>query len=83
MQENKQSRRGGHVSGAFPFAVSMEDAPRLFGISKAHIYRKSKEGKIELKKVGRKTLVMTDSVINYLQGLPFTEGHNSQPVNPQ
>ena len=53
-----------------PIAVPLEDAPRLFGISKSHIYRMSKAGHIDLRKVGRKTIVMTDTMLAYLGSLP-------------
>ncbi|MCP1214622.1 helix-turn-helix domain-containing protein [Acetobacter orientalis] len=56
--------------GGLPIAVPLEDAPRMFGVSKSHIYRMSKAGHIDLRKVGRKTIVMTHTMLAYLGSLP-------------
>lgn len=65
-------------AGNLPLAVPMEDAPRLFGMSKSHLYRMGRAGRIDLRKLGRKTLVMTDTVVAYLGSLPTT----ARPAQP-
>lgn len=62
-----------------PVAVPLEDAPRMFGVSRSHLYRMSKAGRIDMRKVGRKTVVITDTVVAYLRGLPTVT--NATPKN--
>ncbi|AKR48045.1 MULTISPECIES: helix-turn-helix domain-containing protein [Acetobacter] len=62
-----------------PVAVPLEDAPRMFGVSRSHLYRMSKAGRIDMRKVGRKTVVITDTVVAYLRGLPAVT--NATPKN--
>ena len=75
MTENKEAYRQLAGPGMLPFAVAMEDAPRLFGMSRAHIYRLSKRGLIDLKKAGRRTLILTDSMVHYLHSLPSAQSN--------
>ncbi|GCD59747.1 hypothetical protein NBRC3280_2264 [Acetobacter pasteurianus NBRC 3280] len=67
-----------------PVAVPLEDAPRVFGMSKSHLYRMSKAGRIDMRKVGRKTVVITDTVVAYLRGLPaVTSAARAHSKNPK
>jgi predicted DNA-binding transcriptional regulator AlpA len=52
-----------------PQLVPLPKAPATFGLSRSAIYRGSKEG-IVLRKLGRSTLVETDSILRYIANLP-------------
>jgi len=78
--ESKEAYRADQATGMLPFAISMEDAPRLLGVSRSHIYRLSKKGLVVLKKSGRKTLILTDSMILYLQSLPLAQEYTYQLI---
>ncbi|WP_339076669.1 hypothetical protein QQM41_06910 [Acetobacter sp. AC2005] len=41
-------------------------------MSRSHLYRMGRAGRIDLRKVGRKTVVITDTVVAYLNSLPTT-----------
>ncbi|MBO1323590.1 hypothetical protein K2X14_00275 [Acetobacter sp. TBRC 12305] len=62
---------------ALPLLVCINRAPGVFGISKSHIYRIGKNGDVTLKKMGSRTMVVTETMLAYIESLqPMT------PSNP-
>lgn len=53
-----------------PIMVSMGSAPRVFGMSRSYIYKIAGQGKIELVKMGRFTMIKTESMMAYINSLP-------------
>jgi excisionase family DNA binding protein len=53
-----------------PIAASIETATQLSGLGRTTIYQLINEGKIEARKAGDRTLVLTDSLRAYLRALP-------------
>lgn len=53
-----------------PLMVSVSDAPKVFGVSRSHIYRIAEQGQIDLVKMGRRTMVVTESMLAYINALP-------------
>lgn len=53
-----------------PVLVPMRDAPAAFGLSRSALYRLAGEGRIEFRKHGRSTLVLTESVLRAIAELP-------------
>jgi len=53
-----------------PIKVPMFRAAATFGVSRSSIYRAAAAGHIRLTKIGRSTLVDTESVLAWLNGLP-------------
>ncbi|MBO1326907.1 hypothetical protein OQ496_03320 [Acetobacter suratthaniensis] len=53
-----------------PILVSMGSAPQTFGMSRSYIYELAAQGKISLKKMGRYTMVVTESMLAYINALP-------------
>lgn len=53
-----------------PMALSIDEAARQANICRDKIYEEIKTGKLEAKKVGRRTLVMADELRRYLDALP-------------
>lgn len=61
---------GNHNSHELPVLVSMGSAPRIFGMSRSYIYKIAGQEKIELVKMGRVTMVKTESMLAYINSLP-------------
>lgn len=62
---------------ALPLMVSVSDAPKIFGVSRSHVYRIAAQGRIDLVKMGRRTMVKTETMRAYIESLqPMT------PSNP-
>jgi hypothetical protein len=59
-----------HTEIAEPIAAGMDDAERLSGIGRTELYELIKQGKIEARKHGRRTLIVVASLRNYLNSLP-------------
>lgn len=57
-------------SSALPLMVSVSDAPRVFGMSRSHAYRLKEQGLIEMVKMGRATMIKTESMLSYINSLP-------------
>ena|SRR5437763_16406783 len=57
-------------TGVMPVAVRMKEATRLSGLNKNEIYDLLKDEKIKAKKAGSKTLIILDSLFEYLKELP-------------
>jgi len=53
-----------------PIAMRVSDAERFIGLSRSTIYRLAKLGRIKLKKARGRTLVETQSIIEYANSLP-------------
>lgn len=49
-------------------AVSINDAARALGLGRTSIYALIKEGKLEARKLGRRTLVTTESIRSLMDG---------------
>jgi excisionase family DNA binding protein len=65
----QRDRDSGHISRV---ALAMEEAATSLGISRTSIYQLAKEGKIQVVKIGRRTLVPVsevDALMARLQGL--------------
>ena len=61
------------MTETMPFAATVADAVKLSGINRTELYRLLGEGAIKAKKSGRRTLIMMDSVLEYVQSLPNLE----------
>lgn len=57
-------------ASTLPLMVCVSDAPRVFGLSRAHAYRLRDRGLIEMVKMGHKTMIKTESVLAYINSLP-------------
>ena len=53
-----------------PLKVPLPQAPLVFGLSRSAIYRAAADGRIHLSKLGQGTLVVTESALDFLAGLP-------------
>lgn len=51
-------------------AYSIREAAKVCGISRQVLYRHSREGKIEFKKVGKRTFVTRDELLRFLEESP-------------
>ena len=58
------------MNETIPFSATVADAVRLSGIGRTELYRLLGEGSIKAKKSGRRTLILMDSVRDYVQRLP-------------
>jgi excisionase family DNA binding protein len=56
-----------------PITGTIPEACRVYGLSRASIYRLAGDGKIRLVKVGGRTLVWLDSLRDYLNSAPLAE----------
>lgn len=53
-----------------PLAVSIADAVRMVGIGRTSLYAAIAAGKIKTRKSGRRTLVETQALRQFLEALP-------------
>jgi hypothetical protein len=53
-----------------PTTVSINDAKQMSGLSRSAIYRKLVAGEILAVKSGSRTLIVVESLLNYLTSLP-------------
>ena len=53
-----------------PYSATVDEAARLSGLSKSTLYELMSAGKIEAKKLGRRTLIVMDGVRKHVDGLP-------------
>lgn len=53
-----------------PFALTVPEAVRFSGIARTRIYALAGEGRLTLRKAGRRTLVLTSELKALLDGLP-------------
>jgi predicted DNA-binding transcriptional regulator AlpA len=52
-----------------PISVRIPDAVRLTGMSRSRIYELIRAGDLEIVKVGASTLVLTESIKNFIESL--------------
>lgn len=75
-----QADSGGDELANVPVSMSVATAVRWSGISRSEIYKLLAAGKIRAVKAGRKTLVLTETLQNYIHSLPsakFKAGNGS------
>lgn len=53
-----------------PLAVSINQAAHLLGISRSSIYVLAKSGHLQIRKSGRRSLILTEDIQSYLESLP-------------
>ncbi|GBR51192.1 hypothetical protein AA11825_1903 [Acetobacter pomorum DSM 11825] len=63
-------------SSTLPLMVSVSDAPKVFGMSRSHAYRLKEQGLIEMVKMGRATMIKTESMLSYINSLPPAKSSN-------
>ena len=51
-----------------PLAVSINDTVRMLGVGRTSIYEMIKDGRLEALKLGRRTLIKTDSIRRLVDG---------------
>lgn len=51
-----------------PIALSVSDAVKASGLGKTTLYSAMADGRLETRKVGRKRLILTDSLIRLIEG---------------
>ena len=66
------------VRTALPVTIPLPHAPAALGISRRSIYRAAEKGQITLLKMGRTTLVVTDSALAFIDNLPRAELKSAQ-----
>lgn len=59
-----------------PLAVTLPVAVRLSGCSRSALYRAISAGHLEARKAGRRTLILTDALEDFLTRLPAIEPKN-------
>jgi excisionase family DNA binding protein len=57
-------------------AYSIREVSEITGFGKTHIYEECRKGKIQLRKSGKKTIVLEEELNRYLSALPVY-----QPIN--
>ena len=55
-----------------PFAVSIADAVKMVGLGRTSLYAAIAAGKLKTRKSGRRTLVETAALRQFIEGLPET-----------
>jgi hypothetical protein len=53
-----------------PYAVSIADAVKIVGLGRTSLYAAIAAGKIKTRKSGRRTLVETSALRQFIEGLP-------------
>ncbi len=53
-----------------PLAISIADAVRMAGIGRTSLYAAIASGKLKTRKYGRRTLVETQALRNFIEALP-------------
>ena len=71
MVKTEAQRASGNDNGAAqPLAMSVRDAARLAGISRASLYREISTRRLRTVKVGKRRLVPTEALRAWLDALP-------------
>ncbi len=52
-----------------PFSYTILDACRVSGIGRTTLYRLIAEGKVDARKAGSRTLIITESLLHYIKNL--------------
>lgn len=55
---------------ALPLAIDVKGACEALGIGKNSLYQEIREGRIEIRKLGRRTLIPTAQLATWLASLP-------------
>jgi len=58
------------VAPAEPLAVGIMDATRLSGVGRSTIFDEIKAGRLKARKAGRRTLILRDDLLAWLNTLP-------------
>lgn len=53
-----------------PAAFGILSAARIMGVSRSTVFAEIADGRLEARKVGRKTLITRDAIANWLSNLP-------------
>ncbi len=56
-----------------PYALTVAEAVRFSGIARTRLYMLAAEGHLELKKCGRRTIVLADDLKRLLETLPAAD----------
>jgi hypothetical protein len=62
-----------------PFALRLNTAERVFGLSRSDWYRRAARGEIELLKCNGRTMVLYDDAVRIVRGLPRLKFVRRQP----
>ncbi|HEX4407374.1 MAG TPA: helix-turn-helix domain-containing protein [Xanthobacteraceae bacterium] len=57
-----------------PLAYTIRQACSLAGIGRTTIYAEIKSGRLRARKIGRRTLILSDELMDYLRRLPDQQG---------
>jgi len=60
------------VTDTYPFAVSIADAVRMVGLGRSSLYAAIASGKLKTRKSGRRTLVETVALREFIETLPLS-----------
>lgn len=53
-----------------PIALTIENATKQSGLSRSRLYLLISEGKLEARKAGKRTLILGESLRQYIESLP-------------
>lgn len=53
-----------------PFSLTIRQAVELSGLSRSAIYLAMKDGKLSARKAGRRTILITSDLMDYVKSLP-------------
>src|SRR5262249_47342201 len=53
-----------------PFAFTIDDAVKMAGIGRTSIYSAVSRGELQVRKAGRRTIIMADDLLGWLNKLP-------------
>ena len=54
-------------------AYTINEAINEIGIGRTKLYAEIKDGKIQIRKIGRKSIILADELLKYLNSLPSSE----------
>ena len=57
-----------------PFAVSIAEASRMVGLGRTSLYKSIADGRLKTRKSGRRTLVETGALRDFIEALPSSDG---------
>ena len=61
-----------------PYAISILDAVRLSGIGRSSIYQAIRRGELPIRKLGRRSLILTADLQRWLSKLPTGEARHDR-----
>lgn len=64
-----------------PFALTVPDAVRFSGLNRSALYKLMSEGKLTPRKVGRRTLLLTDDLRHLLATAPAAPIRRAAPAD--